>query len=259
MLLQKPARFAAPLVLLFALCAHAQNGATALPDAPTPAPQPENNAVTLRNTPRNILEDQKAIWTSPARIRESNAAGPAILVLATTVLITTDHQVMSSSGLIDPSLNSDASTASNGLLGGFVATPVLIYGMGHIHHDDYATQTGILGGEAMVNSLVVDQVMKFISLRERPTVDGARGRFFQTSVGTDSSFPSTHCMIAWSSAAVIASQYNGPLTKITAYSLATGLSVTRVLARQHFPSDVLVGSAVGWMIGRYVAHRHHRE
>lgn len=66
-------------------------------------------------------------------------------------------------------------------------------------------------------------------------------------------------MIAWSSAAVIASQYNGPLTKITAYSLATGLSVTRVLARQHFPSDVLVGSAVGWMIGRYVAHRHHRE
>ena len=30
----------------------------------------------------------------------------------------------------------------------------------------------------------------------------------------------------------------------------------RVLGREHFPSDVLVGSAVGWMIGRYVVHRH---
>jgi membrane-associated phospholipid phosphatase len=174
------------------------------------------------------------------------------------VLITTDHQVMSSSKLIDPSLNSDASTASNGLLGGFVAAPAIIYGLGYLHHDEHATETGILGGEAMVDSLVVDEVMKLVSLRERPTLDNARGKFFQTSVGANSSFPSTHTMIAWSSAAAIATEYNGPLTQIIAYGLATGVSVTRVLARQHFPSDVLVGSAVGWMIGRYVVHRHRR-
>jgi len=259
MLLGRTVRFAAPLVLVFTIHAHAQDSASALPNAPMPAIQSQNSPVTLRNTPRHFLEDQAAIWTSPARIRESNALGPAILVLATTILITTDHQIMSSPRLIDPSLNSDASTASNGLLGGFVAAPALIYGTGYLHHDQYATQTGILGGEAMADSLVVDEVMKFVSLRERPTVDDARGKFFQTSVGSDSSFPSTHCMIAWSSAAAIASEYNGPLTKITAYSLATGLSVTRVLARQHFPSDVLVGSAVGWMIGRYVVHRHRIE
>ena len=108
----------------------------------------------------------------------------------------------------------------------------------------------------MVDSLVVDEVIKFVSLRERPTVDKARGKFFQTSVGTDSSFPSTHCMIAWSSASVVASEYDGWGTKITAYGLATGLSTARVLSREHFPSDVLVGSALGWMIGRYVVHRH---
>lgn len=256
MLLQRTLRLA-PLVLGFALCANAQNSASPLPNAPTPAVQSPDGAITLRNTPRHFLEDQEAIWTSPVRIRESNATGPAVLVLVTTLLITTDHQIMSSPRLIDPSLNNDASTASNGLLGGFVAAPALIYGMGRLHHDDYAIGTGILGGEAMTDSLVVDEVMKLVSLRERPTVDNARGKFFQSSVGTDSSFPSTHCMIAWSSAAAIASQYNGPLTKITAYGLATGISATRILARQHFPSDVLVGSAVGWMIGRYVVHRHH--
>ncbi len=240
------------------------SGPNALPDAPQPragAAQaaPENkDAVTLRRTPGNILKDQAAIWTSPARIRSHDLAYLVPLGLATTVVATTDHQVMSSSRLDDPSLNSHASTASQGLLGGFVVAPVLIYGLGHIHHDDHATETGILAGEAMVDSLVVDEVVKAASMRERPTLDGARGKFFQTSVGLDSSFPSTHSMIAWSSAAVIASEYSGPLTKITAYGLATGVSLTRVLARQHFPSDVIVGSAVGWLVGRYVFHKHSR-
>jgi hypothetical protein len=228
----------------------APSGNAALPDAPQPA-------VTLRNTPRHILSDQAAIWASPAHLRDSNVAGPAILVLATAILITTDHHVMSSEVSTDPSLNSHAITASNVLVSGFVAAPALLYGVGRIHGDGHATETGILSGEAMLDSLAVNQVLKVVSLRERPAIDGARGRFFQTSVGFDSSFPSNHSIVAWSSAAVIASEYKGPLTQITAYGLATGVSVARVLGRQHFPSDVLVGSAVGWMIGRYVVHRHH--
>lgn len=230
------------------------------PDAAAPnAAAPDADApdrATVRNTPRNLLKDQEAIWTSPARLRSSNVAGPIALVLATTVAITTDHQVMSSSKLNDQSLNDHAVTASNGLLGGFVALPVIVYGLGHMHHDEHATETGILGGEAMVDSYLVNQVFKVASMRERPTVDSARGRFFQSSVGFDSSFASNHATVAWASAAVVASEYTGPLTQITAYGLATGVSLTRVLGRQHFPSDVLVGSAVGWMIGRYVVHRH---
>jgi len=217
------------------------------------------DVVTLRNTPRNLLRDQEAIWTSPARLNESNAVGPVLLVLATTAAVTTDHQVMSSSKLENTSLNNHASTASNGLVGGFLVAPGIFYGLGAMHHDEHATETGILGGEAILDALAVSEVMKLVSLRERPTIDGARGKFFQSSVGTNSSFPSNHSMIAWSSAAVIASEYGGPLTQITAYGLAAGVSATRVMARQHFPSDVLVGSAVGWMIGRYVVHRHRHE
>jgi hypothetical protein len=234
-----------------------------LPDAPSPQPalagSDKKDAVTLRKTPANFLHDQAAIWTSPARIREHDLAYLVPLGLATTVTMTVDHQVMSSARLDDPSLNNHAETASNGLLGGFVAAPVIIYSLGHIHHDDHATETGILAGEAMVDSLVVDEVLKAASMRERPTVDNAKGKFFQTSVGLDSSFPSTHSIVAWSSAAVIASEYPGPMTEITAYGLATGLSMTRILARQHFPSDVLAGSAVGWMAGHYVFRKHHKD
>ncbi len=239
------------------------NHSDTLPDAPLPqtsaqpVPAPgDDDEVTLRKTPVNLLKDQAAIWTSPARMREKDFAVFVPLVLATAVAITTDHQVMSSRRLDNPSLNSQAEKASTGLLGGFVAAPVIIYGLGELHHDDHATETGILGGEAMVDSLVVDEVMKAVTMRERPTLNGAKGRFFRTSVGLDSSFPSTHSMIAWSSAAVIASEYGGPMTQIAAYGLATGVSVSRVLARQHFPSDVLVGSAVGWLAGRYVYRKH---
>jgi len=137
-----------------------------------------------------------------------------------------------------------------------VVAPVAIYGVGYLHHDDHATETGILAGEAMVDSLVVDELLKAVTMRERPTVDGAKGKFFQTNVGLGSSFPSTHSIIAWSSAAVIAHEYGGPLTQIAAYGLATGVSLTRVLARQHFPSDVVVGSAVGWLVGRYIFRKH---
>lgn len=238
----------------------AQNSPSGLPDAPTPQKiSQKNDEITLRDTPKRLLHDQAAIWTSPARLNESNAIGPALLVIATTVAVTTDHQVMTSSKLQNPSLNSEASTASNGLVGGFIAAPAILYGMGAIHHNEHATETGILGGEAILDSLAVSEVMKLVTLRERPTIDNAHGKFFQTSVGTDSSFPSNHSIIAWSSAAVIASEYNGAFTQIAAYGLATGVSATRILARQHFPSDVLVGSAVGWMIGRYVVRRHRRS
>ena len=236
---------------------------SALPDAPQPQSSSQdeaadNNPVTLRNTPLHILKDQAAIWTSPARVRDNDLPILVPLVLATAVLITTDHQVMNSSKLQNASLNSEATTASNGLLGGFVIAPVAIYGMGFLHHDEHATETGTLAGEAMVDSLVVDEVLKAVTMRERPTLDSAKGKFFQSSVGLNSSFPSTHSIIAWSSATVIAEEYGGPLTQITAYGLATGVSLTRVLAKQHFPSDVLVGSAVGWMVGRYVAHKRRR-
>jgi membrane-associated phospholipid phosphatase len=251
------AAFAAVLTFACGCCAFAQQGSSSLPDAPQPQAASQET-VTLRNTPRNLLHDQVAIWTSPAHIRDSNVLIPVTLVLATTVTITTDHQFMTDIVTYDPSINNDAVTASNGLVGGFIAAPVVFYGLGHIHHDDHATETGILAGEAMLDSLAVSEVIKIISRRERPAVNNAKGEFFQSGVGFDSSFASNHSVIAWSSAAAIATEYPGPLTKLTAYGLATGVSITRVLGREHFPSDVLVGSAVGWLIGRYVVHHHHR-
>lgn len=234
-----------------------------LPDAPLPqtteAPKAEDkDAVTLRNTPLHIVQDQGVIWTSPLRIHPHDMEWLIPLTLATGAAIGTDHRAMSSVVSHDPTFNHDNVDVSNALTGGLIAAPVAMFGMGEFRDDAHATETGILGGEALVDGVVVEQGMKLIFYRERPHVDSARGRFFQTGVGADSSFPSSHSVLAWSSAAVIAEEYPSHWVQFGAYSMATSVSLTRVLGQEHFPSDVLVGSAAGWLVGHYVFRKRHR-
>jgi hypothetical protein len=238
------------VVVALSVAVHAQSSA-ALPDSPVPSP----DAPTVRNLPRNLLHDQEAIWTFPLHTSEGGVVEGVLLVAGAAALGAEDRHIMQDH-FLDMDTNNKADTASQGLTGLLGAAPAVVWGIGKIHHNDEAEQTGVMGGEAMIDAVAVNQVIKICSRRERPTVDDAKGKFFQPGVGFDSSFPSDHSMIAWSSAAAIASQYNGFMTKFIAYGLASGVSVTRVVSRNHFPSDVLVGSAVGWMIGRYVHHRH---
>jgi hypothetical protein len=206
--------------------------------------------------PKDILKDQVGIWTSPARIRSRDLVWLAPLAVATGVSIDTDHHTMSSVVSHDPSFNQTNIDVSNGLTGGLIAIPATFYGMGLLHNDSHQRETGILSGEAVIDAYIVQAGLKLMTWRERPEQDNSRGLFFQGSAGTDSSFPSSHSIVAWSSAAVIASEYPSRWVQFGVYSMATGVSLTRVLGQEHFPTDVLIGSAAGWLIGRYVVRKH---
>lgn len=234
------------------------SSASALPDAPQ-ANSGENGRVTLAGMPISILKDQAAIWTSPARIRKSDLVWLVPLVGATGVAIVTDHHTMASVVSHNAGFNQTSVDASNVLFGGFIAAPVAFYGIGYFKGNEHARETGLLGGEALVDGLVVDEAMKLVFRRERPAVNDARGHFFAGSTGSDSSFPSTHSVLTWSAAAVMAGEYPSKWSQVGIYTMATGLSLTRVMGQEHFPTDVLVGSAAGWLIGHYVfrAHHHH--
>jgi hypothetical protein len=246
--------------------------APALPNAPAPVASlaaapvsswpsklPENReAVTARNAPMQVLHQQVGIWTSPARIRVHDLIWLAPLAAATGASIATDHHTMSEVVSHDATFNQDNVNVSNGLIGGFLGAPVAMYGWGLLKHDPHAHETGILGSEAIVDGVVVEQAMKLVFWRERPSLDNARGHFFSGNAGVDSSFPSSHAVLAWSSAAVLAGEYPTWWKQAGIYSAATAVSLTRVLGRQHFPTDVLVGSSVGWLIGHYVYRRYHR-
>ncbi len=228
----------------------------ALPDAPTPQKPDAPEDITLAGTPRRLLADQKAIWTSPLHLQPQDAIWLAPLAATTGLLLGSDQHTMTALVHTNAKAQDRASKLSDGGVVALGALPAGMYLWSLGHYAPQAHETGLLSGEALGNALAVNEVIKLIARRERPNSDGASGKFFQSN-SLDSSFPSTHATAAWSLAAVIGDEYPGWLVRTAVYGAATGISVSRILADQHFPSDVLVGSATGWLIGHYIFNAHH--
>jgi PAP2 superfamily len=243
-----------------------------LPDAPSavqppkispfaenalPLEQRPHSEATVSNLPRHIIEDGAHIFVSPAYLRKSDLKWMLPLAGAATASFATDSKTMSEVVSTNPSFNQLNGNISDGLRDGYMAVPVMMYFAGKATHNEHSTETGMLASQAMFEAFVVDEVVKFASLRERPLFDKGKGEFFVPNNVLNSSFVSGHTMIAWSSAAVIANEYPNKWVQIAAYSGATGVCLTRVMAQEHFPTDVLLGAAGGWLIGHFVFRAHH--
>lgn len=201
---------------------------------------------------KHLAGDQKQFWTAPKKIFTGGAPEFAAFVGATGLLIGADswisRQVPDKPGQLDRSLKISNYGAYS--FGGLTAGAFV---WGHITRNDRLRETGLLAGEAAINSIAVTSLLKVISQRPRPLSQSGGGTFFN---GGDS-FPSDHSALSWSMASVIAHEYPGPLTKLFAYGLASTVTLTRITAKQHFASDAVVGSVLGWYFGRQVYRAHH--
>src|SRR5579862_515247 len=211
----------------------------------------DNNALGMDYV-RHLVSDQEDIWTSPFHVRWGDTAWLLPLGEVTAGFIETDAASARALSNNPKTLNryrsfSDYSLAAYaGAAGG-------LYVLGKFTHDDHKRETGVLASEAMIDSFAVNSALNYAFGRERPYQDQGQGLFFQGG----SSFPSDHSMLAWSAASVIAHEYPGTLTELLAYGGATAISASRVMGKEHFSSDVLVGSALGWLIGYEVYRKHH--
>jgi len=201
---------------------------------------------------KSIAQDQKEIWTSPAHLRLIDADWLLPLGIAAGGMLATDTE-FSKHLSNSPNRLTYSKDFSNYGIASLAGAGAGLYLWGRITHDDHKRETGLLAGEAALDSLAMTYATKYAFERERPLQDDYQGRFWQ---GGDS-FPSEHASAAWSIASVIAHEYPGPLTSLFAYGLASGISASRISAKQHFPTDVLVGSAIGWFVGQEVYRHHH--
>lgn len=201
----------------------------------------------------DFLQDQKQIWTSPAKLRFSDTEWLVPLSGITAGLFVTDSD-FSRHLSQNPTTISHYKTLSNAGVAALVGGAGSMWLLGHASHNDHWSETGFLAGEAALNSLVMVEGLKYSLRRDRPYVGNGSGAFFQSG-GT--SFPSEHAAAAWSVAGVIAHEYPGPFTKILAYSLASLVSFSRVKAHQHFPSDVVAGTVIGNLVSQNIYSRHH--
>jgi len=219
---------------------------------PDPDPAPPSTG-SFKGLGKEFLLDQEQIWTSPAKIRFSDTQWLVPLSGITAGLFVTDASFSKhlSNG---PNTISHYKTLSNAGVGALIGGAGSMWLLGHVRHNEHWSETGFLAGEAALNSLVAVESLKYTLRRERPYQGDGTGPFFQRG-GT--SFPSEHAAAAWSVAGVIAHEYPNPLVKIVAYGLASLVDYSRVRSRQHFPSDVFVGSILGNLVAQNVYSRHH--
>jgi membrane-associated phospholipid phosphatase len=201
----------------------------------------------------NFLLDQKEIWTSPFHMHKSDAKWWILFGAATAVLIATDRR---SSTIFENSVGQVAWANHLSNIGSvYTLIPIAagFYGYGVLRDDPKAREVGVLGAEAMLDSLIVVEVLKPIAGRNRPDALHEPSHFFEGGNG----FPSGHAIASWALASVIAHEYGkSKLVPIVAYGLAAVVSGARFAAQKHYASDILVGAGMGWFIGRFVYQTH---
>lgn len=211
--------------------------------------------------PRYILHDQEAIWTSPFHTAKKDVKYWAIFGVATAALIATDQwsvkQIPNTSTQV--SVSNWASRVGSAY--SLIPLSAGFYFLGTADHSDRLRETGLLAFETLIDSNLVGEAMKMVANRARPLETNGTGRFEDSPNGRwNSGFPSGHALNTWALASVVAHQYRHPLIiPILAYGLASTVVIARVGARQHFPGDVVAGSAIGWFIGDYVYGRRHND
>jgi membrane-associated phospholipid phosphatase len=211
-----------------------------------------------------VAKDQAGILRSPARIRKKDFTWLVPFAAATATALVLDRQaldtVSSSRGRVDT-----FRTVSN-FTGLYM--PLAAIGTswvtGAIKHNDHLRETGFLAGEALVDTMLFTEMIKYAANRIRPQASGLSeesgefwpdGKYYR---GGDS-FPSGHTAAAFAFAHVVADEYPSWKVKLAVYGLAAATAFERVAGREHFPSDVLAGGAIGHLIGGYVFHLHHAK
>jgi len=224
---------------------------------------------SLKEAGENFLQDTGRIWSAPARLRKRDLIPVFALAAGTALLFAGDEGIRDGFqtyaaghpwvGDVSPVLT------QIGGLGGF-ATAGAFFGAGLLFKDDRARDTGYLAASAILQAMLVDNVVKVLAGRRRPYVAdgedhwGGPAAFFETGGEDNRSFPSGHTATAFALATVISLQYrHHGWVPAVAYTLATGVGLSRIALDRHWASDVFIGATIGHLIGRLVVRDHARR
>jgi PAP2 superfamily len=128
-----------------------------------------------------------------------------------------------------------------------------IYAAGEIGHNDGFRKTALLSVESLATASLLVWTIKVIAGRARPYTGESSGSYHPFTFESDyMSLPSGHAAAAFSVATTIALQTRGVLIDIAAYGLAAMAGLSRIHDNKHWASDVFIGSALGYFVGRKI-------
>lgn len=209
--------------------------------------QPERPGL-LHHSVSRVLRDQAGLYRAP--FRRSSLKWDALVLAGTGALLATDRRIERHlpGGNVDNYTN-----LSNVALGGTAAALGLAWGYGMKTHNEHLKEMGLLEVEALVNTFLIYTPMQFAAGRQRPGEGNGYGDFGRHH-NIDTSFPAGHPMFTIAMATVVAHEYPKPWVEALAYGAAAAVMGGRLLGRDHWSSDVFVGSALGYFIGSHIFH-----
>ena len=138
--------------------------------------------------------------------------------------------------------------------------PAIMFGSYYLYglaaDNTRARQIALGGTQAFVMAAVTSQVLKHVFHRHRPSQDTPPDPYLWEGPFKGwnyTSFPSGHTTAAFAIASFMQQVYKDKIwVGVLSYTLATGVGLSRVYDNVHWPSDVLVGAALGFGIGQAV-------
>lgn len=130
-----------------------------------------------------------------------------------------------------------------------------MYATGEIFGKRGLRRTALLSLEAYVLHSATSSFIKFVAGRLRYEAGEGPHSFHPFStVFSKTSFPSGHSGSIFSVAAVIAGEADSWPVGALAYGVAGVAAISRLHDMEHWASDILVGSVLGFFIGKMVRH-----
>jgi membrane-associated phospholipid phosphatase len=113
--------------------------------------------------------------------------------------------------------------------------------------DPVRSRTGYAALEAGGAAYLAATGLKYAFGRERPGGPNGNAGFnpFSNTSGNDA-FPSRHTIVTWAVATPFAEEYNAPWL----YGIAAAANLARIGSREHWVSDTVAGSLLGYGIGK---------
>ncbi len=215
-----------------------------LPDSPS---TPVHQGFIKRSFIR-IGQDQKRLYLAP--FEAHNLKWDAIVLIGTGAFLAADRHI--ESNVAHSNFHAYQNT-SNIAIAGLASSlaGIYLYGAKTEHH--HARETGEIELETLVNTFLIYTPMQLIFARQRPDEGNGNGDFFKHHA-VNTSFPGGHAMFTWAMASVLADEYPKPWARVLSYGAAFTVTFSRFMARDHWSSDMFVGTALGLAIAENTFH-----
>ena len=218
------------------------------PDAADASAQSDQHEGFVKRSFIRIGQDQKRLYLAP--FEPHNLKWDALVLVGAGAFLAADRHIENNI----PHSNFTAYQATSDIaIAGLAGSLAGIYLYGAKTEHRHARETGELELETLINTFLIYTPMQLIFARQRPDEGNGQGDFFKHHA-VNTSFPGGHAMFTWAMASVLADEYPKPWARVLSYGAASTVTFSRFMARDHWSSDMFVGTALGLAIAENTFH-----